>query len=157
MKKMILALAAIMTIGSVALVSCDKENDQTHAAQQQTDTVSLSGTSWTHHHEGTVTYGNYTISVESDYDLIFSTNADGTEHVDATSTMDGHAESSSTDWNFSYTFDGVRDGVLHFDIPDDVPSYVSDNMPERQTFMYDAVAQTITIVTDGDEMVFVRQ
>lgn len=156
-KKFAVAIAAIMTIGSVTLVSCDKENDEEPVVSQEINAAKLSGTSWTYHYEGTIEYGEYSIATETDYTLTFSTATDGTERVNATSTIAGNSESSSTDWQFNYTFDGTHNGTIHFIIPDDTPSYVRDNMPEVQNFVYNDASQTITIILESGEMVFTKQ
>ena len=157
MKKVTIGLMMAMMATSLLAVACDKENDVRPVAAQETTPVSMKGTSWIYHHEGTVEYGGYSIATETDYTLTFSTATNGTERVDATSTIAGNSESSSTDWQFTYTFDGTQNGSIHFIIPDDTPSYVRDNMPEVQNFVYNVATQTITIVLENGEMVFSKQ
>ena len=57
MKKVTIGLVMALLATSLLAVACDKENDVRPVAAQETTPVSMKGTSWIYHHEGTVEYG----------------------------------------------------------------------------------------------------
>lgn len=121
-------------------VACTAEESE----GKPNDKRALVGSEWTYHFEGTDNFYGQSVTSVSDYTLRFLTDSTGLYLVDSYVIANGTSQSSDSQMDFTYTFDG-RNGVITFIFPAGTPSYVRSSMPP-QKFVYDAKRQELTWV-----------
>lgn len=148
------AIAAIMTIGSVTLVSCDKDDaTTTTTGTTTTNTVALSGTKWVCHYERTQELYGTTVVFTTDYTLTFTDSGAGIYTADVSSTAQDDVQ--RTEVPFTYTVGSTGSGSINYQVPADMPDYMRTYFAAEQPFSVSG--QTLTFIGNGENLVFNQQ
>lgn len=155
MKKVKIVILAAIAATSVMAMACDKEDTTSPIQTPTTETATLGGTKWLCHYERTQELNGNTVQFVTNYALTFSDGTNGIYTADVSSTIS--AGNEITEVSYTYTIDKNGQGVIHYQVPADMPDYVASYFEQEQAFSVSADGSTLSFISAGENLVFTKQ